>query len=120
MIDPYNARVRALFTHTAHAGTLDGAQPVAVDDQGVRLELSATVDMGAVASLRFRAWGCPHVIAAAEAACAEIEGCPVSDLEIFTVADLMQSLAVPAEKSARILVIEDAVRLLGAVLRKTS
>ena len=68
---------------------------------------------------RFRAWGCPHTIAACEAACADIEGGEVASLETYAVAKLMQSLAVPAEKSARILVIEDTVRQLGAALRNS-
>ena len=67
--------------------------------------------------MRFLAWGCPHVIAAAESVCAGYEGRAVTDLETFDVAELMQSLSVPVEKSGRIIVIEDAVRSLGATLR---
>ena len=48
------------------------------------------------------------------------EGRAVSDLQQFSAADLLQSLAVPVEKSGRILVIEDAVRSLGAAIRETS
>ena len=44
----------------------------------------------------------------------------VSDLDVFRAAELMQSLAGPTEKSGRILVIEDAVRSLGAMLRGIS
>ena len=83
------------------------------DAQDVRLELSATVSNGAVESMRFRAWGCPHTIAAAEAACARLEGRPVSELLEFSASDLMEDLSVPVEKTGRILVIEDALRSLG-------
>ncbi len=120
MFDPYNERVRKLFAEPAHSGSLDEAIAVSVDDQGVRIELSASADNGSIQSLRFRAWGCPHVIAAAETVCAEYEGRAISDLGEFAAADLMQSLAVPIEKSGRILVVEDAVRLLGAALREAS
>ena len=93
---------------------------VLIDEQDVRIELAAIVRDGGIEQLRFRAWGCPHVLAAAEAVCAQHEAQPVSDLEQFSAAELMQSLAVPVEKSGRILVIEDAVRSLGAAIRETS
>ncbi len=118
--DPYSARVRALFDAPAHAGCNDGAARASREEQGVRIALSAEIDEDAVKSLRFEAWGCPHVIAAAEALCERYEGLPASDLLEFSANDLMQSLAVPVEKTGRILVIEDAVRSLGQILCGTS
>ena len=118
--DPYSEQVRTLFGETAHAGVLDGAATAFVDDQGVRVQLSADINDESITAMRFQAWGCPHVIAAAEAVCAGYEGRAVSDLDVFSAAELMQSLAVPTEKSGRILVIEDAVRALGAAIREAS
>ncbi len=118
--DPYSQRVRSLFAEPAHAGTLAAARRVSVGDQGVSIELSADVKNGLIERLRFRAWGCPHVIAAAESICARYEGRASVDLDTFSAAELMQSLAVPVEKSGRILVIEDAVRALGAAIREAS
>jgi NifU-like protein involved in Fe-S cluster formation len=115
--DPYSAQVRALFAQPAHAGALDGGRTVATAGQDVRLELAALTTGAHVESLRFRAWGCPHVIAAAEAACARLEGAAVGELLEFSVVDLMEELAVPVEKTGRILVLEDAVRSLGQALR---
>jgi NifU-like protein involved in Fe-S cluster formation len=111
--DPYSTRVRELFATTPHAGDLDGAETVSVTDQDVRIRLSAGVEDGRVTAMRFRAWGCPHLIAAAEAACAGLEGRRVAGLPEWTAADLMQDLPVPVEKTGRILVLEDAVRSLG-------
>lgn len=118
--DPYNSRVRTLFADTAHAGSLANAVSVRNSEQGVYIEMSARGSGGVLERLRFRASGCPHFIAAAEAVCAEFEGQATSGLEEFSAADLMQSLAVPAEKSGRILVLEDTVRSLGAALRESS
>ena len=115
--DPYSAAVRKLFARPAHAGHLDGGCRIAVDDHDVRLELSALATGGRLDTLRFRAWGCPHVIAAAEAACARLEGARIAELLEFSVVDLMENLAVPVEKTGRILVLEDAVRSLGQTLR---
>ena len=111
--DPYSSAVRALFAAPAHAGDLDRGATVTVDKQGVRLQLSATAENDVVTAMRFRAWGCPHTIAAAELACAELEGQPVADLLDFPVSGLMEKLPVPVEKTGRILVLEDAIRLLG-------
>ena len=111
--EPYGDRVRALFAAPAHAGVIDGGASVFVDDQGLRIALSADVDRGRVAALRFKAWACPHVIAAAEQVCADFEGRSAAELLEFSAAGLMQSLAVPVEKTGRILVLEDAVIALG-------
>ncbi len=118
--DPYSARVRELFDAPEHAGRLDGALHVESNEQGVRVSLFATVEDGRLAALRFLAWGCPHVIAAAEAFCAAHEGRRVADLLEFSATDLMQNLSVPVEKTGRILVIEDAVRSLGSAAGSVS
>jgi NifU-like protein involved in Fe-S cluster formation len=114
--DPYSATVRKLFARPAHAGEIEGDQSIIVDDQDVVLELGATVAEGIVAAMRFRARACPHVIAAAETACASLEGRPAAELLEFSASGLMQSLPVPVEKTGRILVLEDAVRALGQLL----
>ena len=119
-LDPYSARVRELFSAPAHAGELDGPLRIAIEDQGVRVNLSAQTSSGKVEVLRFKAWGCPHVIAAAEAFCDAYEGQDNAALLEFSASDLMQSLPVPIEKTGRILVIEDAVRSLGKTIRDAS
>jgi NifU-like protein involved in Fe-S cluster formation len=111
--DPYSERVRAFFAAPAHAGDLASGESVRIDGQDVRIVLSATASNGIVRDMRFRAWGCPHTIAAAEAACRALEGGPISDLLEFSMRDLMEDLSVPVEKTGRILVIEDVVRSLG-------
>jgi NifU-like protein involved in Fe-S cluster formation len=118
--DPYSAKVRELFAAPSHAGAVDSALQVVVDDQGVRISLSAEVASGELLVLRFQAWGCPHVIAGAEAFCADFEGRPVAELLEFSASDLMQSLSVPVEKTGRILVIEDAARALGSTILNAS
>ena len=118
--DPYSARVRALFADPAHAGQLANAVGVLVEDQGVRIAFSAQLAAGRIDALRFQAWGCPHVIAAAEAFCAGYEGRSAAELLDFSTSDLMQSLSVPVEKTGRILVIEDTVRSLAQKLVKPS
>lgn len=111
--DPYSEQVRALFAGPDHAGDLENRdRRVQINEQGVRVALAADIDHDIIVSLRFRAWGCPHLIAAAEAFCRAFEGRPVSALQAFGAAEIMQTLPVPREKLGRILVLEDAVRAL--------
>lgn len=115
--DPYSPVVRKLFATTPHAGTVDEGVSVLADEQGVRIRLSAGVESGTVGTVRFLARGCPHVIAAAEQFCADFEGREAADLLEFSASGLMKTLAVPKEKTGRILVLEDAVRSLGSAVR---
>lgn len=117
--DPYGALVRGYFANPRHSGDLDEGVCAVAEGQGVRLSLALLAAGGKIGKLRFRAWGCPHVIAAAEAFCASYEGRAARDLQTFSAADLMQSLSVPAQKTGRILVLEDAVRSLGQKVTAT-
>jgi NifU-like protein involved in Fe-S cluster formation len=116
--DPYSDRVRELFANPDHAGELDGGSRAYVDSQGVRIALTAQCDDGLVGALRFKAWGCPHLLAAAEAFCRQYEGRAISAVDDFQIAELMQTLPVPTEKTGRILVLEDAVQALGRSIRQ--
>jgi NifU-like protein involved in Fe-S cluster formation len=109
-----------LFARPAHAGCIDTGIRAQAEDQGVRMCLCATQAAGVVSELRFKAWGCPHVIAAAEAFCAEYQGRAVGELLEFSAFGLMQSLPVPVQKTGRILVLEDVVRSLGSKLQQTT
>ena len=115
--DPYSGLVRDYFAHAAHAGDLEGAVVAEIAEHGVHLRLAAAVDDGNIEALRFRAWGCPHVIAGCEYFCAEYEGKPVSTLGDFHASNIMRNLSVPVEKTGRILVLEDVVRLLERAIR---
>lgn len=110
--DPYSAEVRRLFHAPEHAGALESGLRAGRRSRDVTIELGMQVEGARIAKLRFRALGCPHVIAAAEAFCAGWEARPVIDLAEFRAADLVQNLPVPVEKTGRILVLEDAVQAL--------
>ena len=118
--DPYGGMVRALFTALDHAaacpGEPSGATSVYCEGQGVSLRLNAVAADGVLETLSFRARGCPHVLAACEWLCRRLEGRPVGALDELEPADIMQALSVPVAKTGRILVVEDAVRLLARKL----
>lgn len=116
--EPYNETVRQLFAHPLHAGDLQaGYAPVysadvSASDAGCRVILAAELDGDVLVALRYRVFGCPHLIAAAEAACSKFEGGPIEALREFSLPDLLSRLAVPVEKTGRILLLEDAIGAL--------
>lgn len=116
----YNDTVRALFANPAHAGNLPaGSAPVFAAEateaaQGAYLQLAAAITNGTVAALSYRVRGCPHLVALLELFCTRCEGGPVRALEKPDFADITRELALPVEKSGRILLLEDAVAALWA------
>jgi NifU-like protein involved in Fe-S cluster formation len=118
LTDPYSELVRQYFANPVHAGRLpdqynDGiAVEAAESGTGTQVELSAITDGKTISILRYRIFGCPHLIAAAEAFCAEAEGRPVAVLKQMDVPGLMDRLAVPVEKTGRMFILEDAARAL--------
>jgi NifU-like protein involved in Fe-S cluster formation len=118
--EPYNETVRSLFATPDHAGDLQGEYALVLtseaseSEHGARIALSAGIAEGRVAEMRFRAWGCPHLIAAAEVLCKQRENGPVSGLSAIDTNALMEQLSVPVEKTGKILLLEDALESLWA------
>ena len=116
--EPYNDTVRRHFANPAHAGDLQAGYPqvVSVDvsgsEAGPRVLLAAQIDRNVVSRLRYRVFGCPHLIAAAEELCSRLEGAPADALQDVPVAELMELLEVPVEKTGRLLLLEDAANAL--------
>ncbi|GMR17587.1 MAG: hypothetical protein BMS9Abin32_722 [Gammaproteobacteria bacterium] len=119
--DPYNELVRQYFMHPAHAGRLaaDGAGAAPAEAgaaaAGATVRLMLAQRDGRIDAIRFQAWGCPHLIAAAEVACERLTGEPLAELARFEPRQLMQALAVPVEKTGQLLLLEDALRSLYRV-----
>lgn len=121
--EPYNELVRACFANPEHAGDLQHryasvcTAEVAESENGARLLLIVGVQGQIIAEMRFRAWACPHLIAAAESVCVDKENGPVSTLREFDQNELMLRLSVPGEKIGKILLLEDALLSLAAQLK---
>ena len=116
--DPYNALTRALFADSLHVGDLQNeheitAHAVASESaDGARIELTIGLAGGKLQECRFRVFGCPHLVAATEWLCRNSEGGTMVDLAAFRAADCMEPLDISVEKTGRILLLEDAIRLL--------
>jgi NifU-like protein involved in Fe-S cluster formation len=107
----YNETVRRHFAAAAHAGDLEAGYArvckaeASESDTGCRVILAAALspDGARIETMRYRVFGCPHLIAAAEAHCAWFEGRPVAALHEFPVRELVSQLGVPVEKTGRML-----------------
>jgi NifU-like protein involved in Fe-S cluster formation len=117
---PYSARVLELFRALPYAGTLPAArggiaagEAVALD-RGAWVRFEARVDAGRIVACRFRAWGCPHTLAASALAAGWLEAWPDGESTLCEAARLARELDAPAGKMGRLLVVEDAARDLLA------
>jgi NifU-like protein involved in Fe-S cluster formation len=79
-------------------------------DQGARVELEFMVEQGQVARGRFRAFGCPHLVAAASWVTERLRGARRDDLAAWDWREAAEALEVPAAKFGRLLTVQDAVR----------
>lgn len=116
VLDPrYGAEVRRRMAALTGAGTLATGDDVATGragdrEQGARLVLDFRVVDGRAAEVRFRAFGCPHLIAAASWITDRMLGARREDLERWDWREAAEVLAVPPAKYGRLLTVQDAIR----------
>jgi NifU-like protein involved in Fe-S cluster formation len=119
----YNETVRRHFANPLHAGELPPGyartRTVEVSGGDCQIVLAAGLSDGRIGALRYRVFGCPHMVAALEVTCGRLEGRDSAELEGFSAAELAGLLELPLEKTGRILLLEDAVRGLSAAIRGT-
>lgn len=114
----YSTLVRHYFANPVHAGRLADDYNGSIEAEasesagGARVLLSALLDGESIRLLRYRVYGCPHLIAAAEAFCDETEGQNVAALVNMNVSGLMERLSIPVEKTGRLFILEDAAKAL--------
>ena len=113
----YSDTVLALFRELPGAGELRPGPGKVVAGEAIALErvawvrFEARVEEGRIAECRFRAFGCPHTLAAA-AYVARALSAPGENPAAIDAARLARELCAPAEKMGRLLVVEDAMRAL--------
>lgn len=111
----YGTEVRQRFTAPARVGELprDAGDTVegSAEDRSlsVWVRFQVQVESGTIRRARFRAFGCPHLLAAADRVAALIEGRPLDDLPAIDWPELARQLALPREKFGKLLRIEDAL-----------
>jgi NifU-like protein involved in Fe-S cluster formation len=120
----YSKQVVELFGSLPGAGGLAAGAPgrvvdgeAAAIDRGAWVRFEARIVGGRIADCAFRAWGCPHTLAAAAWAASALRRAAVQDFPVVEAARLARELDVPPEKMGRMLVVEDALRNLLARAR---
>lgn len=119
-MDIYNESVRRRFANPQYAGGLQESfeqtlnAEVSASGKGPRIAMAAGLRNGRIAAIRFRAWGCPHLIAAADRACEALQGEPVEALENPDLPGITEELSLPTAKAGLILLLEDALAALRA------
>lgn len=114
----YSGLVRELFSQPQHAGSLPEAPGVSTGEagsieRGAWIRFHLRIESGRVTDARFRAYGCPHTLAAAEWVCRHIVGQSVTEASAAPLqgaAEWARVLEAPAEKLGRLLIVEDALR----------
>ena len=119
---PYNELVRSLFENPLHAKDIPEklGKPYKVVAQesknGSKIVLTAVIKEENILALRFRVFGCPFLIAAAEFCCNQYEGKHNKEVENIDILHLIQILEVPTEKIGVILLLQDALESLKLAL----
>jgi len=126
LVAGYGLEVWRRFRETPGAGDFDVREPDVVravagrTRDGVRVQLAARIASGALAELRFLAYGCPHVIGAASWLTERLRGAAPADLDRWDWNEAATALEVPPAKFGRLLVLQDAVRTLAQAAREAA
>lgn len=111
----YSTEVRQRFTAPARVGDASAVAGTwfegSAEDPSlaVWVRFQVQVQSGTIRQARFRAFGCPHLLAAADRVAADLEGRPLDALTSIDWPALARQLAVPREKFGKLLRIEDAL-----------
>ena len=119
----YSLEVRTLFESLPEAAAPAPGEGVVVSGEAAALErgawvrFDARVCAGRLLDCQFRAWGCPHVLAAAARTASSLRGSVLALATPVAARELQQALGAPGEKLGRLLVVEDAAAALLAAAR---
>ncbi|MBT8422680.1 MAG: hypothetical protein HKN56_06605 [Gammaproteobacteria bacterium] len=78
--------------------------------QGTQVLAAVQTEGGRVAKLAFRAFACPHIIAACHLLADRLAGESVEALVDPALPERLQELEIPVEKAGKILILQDALR----------
>jgi NifU-like protein involved in Fe-S cluster formation len=77
---------------------------------GTSIVFGADVRAQRVHKLGFRAFACPHIIAACHRVAEQLEGGPVQALSELRIDELQAEFDIPVEKAGKLLILQDAAR----------
>jgi len=117
--DPrYGAEVRRRMASLGGAGDWPPVSDVVTAragdrEQGAEVQLSMRIAADRVEELRFRAFGCPHFLAAASWLTDRLRGAGRDEFSGWDWREAADALEVPPAKFGRLLILQDAVHELA-------
>lgn len=111
----YSSDVRRRFSAPARAGDISPeARNVlegAAEDRSLAVWIRFQVQFQdrSIERVRFRAYGCPHTLAAADRLAADLEGRSVDELITIDLNTLAQEIDLPRSKHGKLLRLQDAL-----------
>jgi NifU-like protein involved in Fe-S cluster formation len=109
----YGAEVRRRMANLAGVGSLPPGADVVVGragdrEQGAEVMVACRVAGGRVSEACFRAFGCPHLLAAASWLTERLVGATREDILAWEWREAAEALQVPPAKFGRLLTLQDA------------
>ena len=80
------------------------------EQQGALICIGTDVTDGLLRNVGFRAFACPHIIAACNAVADSLEGSPPEALLAVDALQLQAKFGIPVEKAGKLLILKDAAR----------
>ncbi|MDI9817671.1 MULTISPECIES: iron-sulfur cluster assembly scaffold protein [unclassified Legionella] len=115
----YNELVESCFFAPKHVGTIDNSNPLTVHCRTGTIGREDVCDFyllcdvdGLVRKARFKAYGDPYLIAAAELVCRQLEGSQIKDHPRLDYGWLVQQLEIPNPRYPVALKIEDGYQAI--------
>lgn len=119
----YDSQVRQRFLAAHRAGPLNGISGLVsgeAEDRtlNVWVRFQLRILHGAIHTVRYNVYGCPHTVAAAEWIAERLEGRPAGALDELSMRECLEILGVPVEKLGKLLLLEDALAACRSRLDK--
>jgi nitrogen fixation protein NifU and related proteins len=121
----YNELVESYFFAPNHVGIVDLSQPLSIHycagiaGRGDIFDFYLLCDsQGFVLQARFKAYGNPYLIAAAEWLCRQLEGSLINEHPRFNHSWVAQELAIPKTRYSVALQIADGYREIVMIMQK--
>ncbi|KTC84177.1 iron-sulfur cluster assembly scaffold protein [Legionella brunensis] len=120
----YNELVELCFFEPKHVGVVDLSEPFSVHYRGGEAGRGDVFDFyllcneqGHILKARFKAYGSPYLVAAAELICQRLEGSNINDHPQCDYSWLVEQLEIPRTRYPVALQIEDGYREIIVIMK---
>jgi NifU-like protein involved in Fe-S cluster formation len=105
----YSDAVRDYFGREPKQPGGDATGEAGSMERGTWLQFGADISDGRLSQVGFRAFACPHIIAACQRVAELLEGAPIEALEALNPEEIQQEFEIPVDKAGKLLILMDAL-----------